>query len=210
MKIAIIGTTGHVGSLVTAEALDRRHEVTAIVRHPEKLQYDIPFLKKDLFDLTTADLIHFDIVVDAFSAPQGQEELHKTSVEHLIEILRGTDLRLYIVGGAGTLYTDQTKTKKLYQMPGFPKSVYPTSTNMDAGLDALKKTTNLSWTYISPSANFIYSTDKSHGYKVGEEVLLNSESSGESEITMAEYAVAMLDEIETPVHLNKRFTVVSK
>ena len=210
MKIAIIGATGHVGSLVAAEALDRRHEVTAIVRHPENLQYDIPFIKKDLYNLKTADLISFDVVVDAFSAPRGAEEQHKTSIEHLISILRGTDLRLYIVGGAGTLYTDESKQTKLYQIPGFPKVVFPTSKNMDDGLNALKKTTNLSWTYISPSANFIHSTDKSHGYIAGAEVLLNSPSSGQSEITMAEYAVAMLDEIENPKHLNQRFTVVSK
>lgn len=210
MKIAVIGATGHVGTLITAEALDREHEVTAIIRHPENLELKVPFIKKDLFDLTTADLTDFDVVIDAFNAPRGQEELHHSSVKHLIDILQETNVRLYVVGGAGTLFLNQEQTEKLYEQPGFPKAFFPTSANMDKGLQELKSSHDLRWTYISPSANFIFSTDKSKGYIAGKENLLSSPTTGESEITMAQYAVAMLDEIETPTHEQSRFTVVSK
>ena len=66
MKIALIGATGHAGSFILDEALSRDLDVTAIVRHPEKLPSDVPFIQKDLFELTTTDLASFDVVVDAF------------------------------------------------------------------------------------------------------------------------------------------------
>lgn len=64
----------------------------------EKLPSDVPFIQKDLFELTTTDLASFDVVVDAFNAPKGKEEMHQTSLSHLIEMLEGTDTRLIVVG----------------------------------------------------------------------------------------------------------------
>lgn len=83
MKIGIIAASGKAGALITKEAVQRGHEVTAIVRHPDRVKMDVSILQKDLFDLTTTDLENFDVVVDAFRAAEGKEEQFLTSIEHL-------------------------------------------------------------------------------------------------------------------------------
>lgn len=87
MKIGIIGATGKAGSLITEEAINRHHDVTAIVRNKSKLtNKDVNVLEKDLFDLTADDLSTFDVIVNAFNAPNDKPELHVTSVKHLAAI----------------------------------------------------------------------------------------------------------------------------
>ena len=128
MKIAIIGATGNAGSLILNEALSRDLAVTAIVRHPEKLKVKVPILVKDLFELTKKDVAFFDVVIDAFRPPNGQEELHQTSLKHLSTILQGTDTRLIVVGGASSLFIDE---KHRMIDVSDPKAVYyPTAYNM--------------------------------------------------------------------------------
>lgn len=128
MKVAIIGATGNAGSLILKEALDRDLAVTAIVRHPEKLTTKVPILVKDLFELTKKDIEFFDVVVDAFRPPAGQEELHQTSLKHLISLLRGTDTRLIVVGGASSLFIDEAH--RMIDVSD-PKAIYyPTAYNM--------------------------------------------------------------------------------
>ncbi|MBX4221108.1 NAD(P)-dependent oxidoreductase, partial [Enterococcus lactis] len=77
-------------------------DVTSIVRHPEKLPLDVPFIQTDLDELTATDLVSFDVVVDDFNALKGKEEMHQTSLSHLIEILEGHHTRIIVVGGAST------------------------------------------------------------------------------------------------------------
>ncbi|MGL9756907.1 NADH-flavin reductase [Enterococcus sp. DIV0181] len=113
MKIAIIGATGHAGSLILKEALARHLDVTAIVRNAKKLTVTVPFIEKDLYDLTTEDLAPFDVVVDAFNAPVGKEEMHQTSLAHLAKILANTSTRLLVVGGASSLFIDPEKTTRM-------------------------------------------------------------------------------------------------
>ena len=148
MKIAIIGATGHAGSFILDEALSRDLDVTAIVRHPEKLPSDVPFIQKDLFELTTTDLASFDVVVDAFNAPKGKEEMHQTSLSHLIEMLEGTDTRLIVVGGASSLFLDTEKTTRMIDQVPKNAPFYPTAFNMYEGLLKLKQSKNLHWTYL--------------------------------------------------------------
>ena len=76
MKVAIIGATGHAGSLILAEALNRNLAVTAIVRHPEKLEVEVPILVKDLFELTKNDMEFFDVVINAFRPPNIPKTSH--------------------------------------------------------------------------------------------------------------------------------------
>lgn len=77
MKIALIGATGHAGSFILDEALSRDLDVTAIVRHPEKLPSDVPFIQKDLFELTTTDLASFDVVVMLSTLPKEKKKCIK-------------------------------------------------------------------------------------------------------------------------------------
>lgn len=207
MKIAVIGATGKAGHLIAREAQQRGHQVTAIIRHPDRLKLKIPFIQKDLFDLTTDDISAFDVLVDAFNAPRQQEILHQKSVQHLIEIVDSTQVRLIVVGGAGSLYIDENHHTQLYQSPTFPTMAFPTSSNMAASLEFLKEASNISWLYVSPSANFIPDGPLLNHYQVGTDQLQVDEA-GKSEISYADYAVALIDEIENQKYQNQQINVV--
>lgn len=105
MKIGIIGATGKAGSLIVKEASERGHDVTAIIRNVAKLADEkVAVLEKDVFELKAEDLQVFDVVVNAFGAPAGQEHLHVDAGRVLIEAVKGApDIRLIVVGGAGSL-----------------------------------------------------------------------------------------------------------
>lgn len=192
MKIAIIGATGHAGSHILKEALQRGETVTAIVRSPEKLTAKVPYLKKDLYQLTTADLADFDVVVDAFNAPAGREEMHQTSVEHLISILKGTNVHLIIVGGASSMYLDHTKTDRLIDRSPEDAPYYPTAYNMAQSYFDLKDVTDVDWTYLSPAMGFFPARERSGRYQLVDHLGITN-SQGKSIIGMADYAIAVLD-----------------
>lgn len=206
MKVAIIGATGNAGSLILKEALDRDLAVTAIVRHPEKLTTKVPILVKDLFELTKKDIEFFDVVVDAFRPPAGQEELHQTSLKHLISLLRGTDTRLIVVGGASSLFIDEAH--RMIDVSD-PKAIYyPPAYNMYQAFLDLKAAQQLNWTYLSPAANFVPDGKRTGHYHVSDDHLQKN-AEGKSEISMADYAIALVDEIIEPRHLNQHFSVYS-
>ena len=206
MKIAIIGATGNAGSLILNEALSRDLAVTAIVRHPEKLKVKVPILVKDLFELTKKDVAFFDVVIDAFRPPNGQEELHQTSLKHLSTILQGTDTRLIVIGGASSLFIDE---KHRMIDVSDPKAVYyPTAYNMYQAFMDLRAAQQLNWTYISPAANFVPNGARTGHYQISDDHLLKNDE-GKSEISMADYAIAVIDEVIEPRHLNQHFSVYS-
>jgi putative NADH-flavin reductase len=210
MKIGIIGASGKAGSLILKEAVERSHEVTAIVRNTSKITNDqVAVLEKDVFNLTAEDVKTFDVVVNAFNAPQGQEHLHVEAGKKLIDILSGLNTRLIIVGGAGSLYVDEAKTVQLFDTPEFPELYFATAKNMGENLKELQNTTTVNWTYISPSAFFDPQGSRTGAYQTGKDHLL-ANSEGKSYISYPDYAIALVDEIETPKHLNERFTVGSK
>lgn len=209
-NIAVIGATGKAGSRILKEALDRGHQVTAFVRDASKLENkSIPVVEKDVFDISTADLKPFDVVVNAFGAPFGQEHLHVDAGNALIKAIKGApDTRLIVVGGAGSLFVDEAKTVRLVDTPEFPDFVRPTATNQGKNLDILQQTEGIQWTFISPSANFALGS-RTGTYQTGKDQLLVN-SKGESYVSYEDYAVAVVDEIEQPKHINERFTVVSE
>lgn len=210
MKISVIGASGKAGSRILKEALSRGHDVTAIVRQPDKLDVpDIPVIKKDIFDLKKEDLEPFDVVVNAFGAPFGQEHLHVEAGRVLINALNGSKhTRLIVVGGAGSLYVDEAKTTLLVDIAEFPKEVLPTASNQAKNLEDLKASHDLTWTFVSPSAIFAIGKRTGH-YKTGKDQLLFN-SKGDSYVSYEDFAAAVVDEIDNPKHLNERFTVVSE
>ena len=207
MKIGIIGATGKAGSLITEEAINRHHDVTAIVRNKSKLaNKDVNVLEKDLFDLTADDLNTFDVIVNAFNAPNDKPELHVTSVKHLAAILKNTTTRLVMVGGAGSLYTNKEHTEQLKDGSDFPNAYKPTAIAMSEALDNLRKETSFSWLYISPAAFFnAEGTKENHYVLAGEEFTTNEK--GESVISYLDYATAFLDQIETNTDNQVRISV---
>ncbi|MBA2936701.1 NAD(P)-dependent oxidoreductase [Paenibacillus sp. CGMCC 1.16610] len=211
MKIAIIGATGKAGKVIMQEALSRGHEVAAFVRSVSKVQEsDVHAVEKNIFDLTADDLKPYDVVVNAFNAAPGLEHQHVEAGKVLIQALQAnTHTKLVVVGGAGSLFVDQDKTTRLFDTENFPALYLSTAKNMGENLNELLSTTNIVWTYISPSAFFDSEGIRTGEYTAGKDHLLVN-SQGQSYISYADYAIALLDEIENPKHVNQRFTVGSK
>ena len=206
MNIAIIGATGKAGHFILEEALRRGHDVTAIIRHPEKLKERVPVLQKDIFELTKRDMEAFDVVINAFKAPAGKEYQHVDAGEHLVSALSTTDTRYIVIGGAGSLYTDDTKQTLVKDTPDFPEAFKPTANAQAEDLERLLQSHFLRWTMISPSAIFDPDGARTGEFKIGHDVLLTNEE-GESYISYADLAIAVLDEAETPNFEGQRFTI---
>ncbi|GAA1383325.1 MULTISPECIES: NAD(P)-dependent oxidoreductase [Peribacillus] len=211
MKIGIIGASGKAGSLILKEALTRGHEVTAIVRDEARVQIQgASVLEKDVFDLKAEDIKEFDVVVNAFGAAPGKEHLHVDAGKILIEAMKGApQTKLIVVGGAGSLFVDEAKTIRVLDTPEFPKEYFATAFNQSKNLGDLQNATDIQWTFISPSAFFDPQGNRTGGYKLGKDNLLVN-SKGESYVSYADFALAVLDEIENPQHINQRFTVVAE
>lgn len=211
MKIGIIGASGKAGSLILKEALTRGHEVRAIVRDEARVQIQgASILEKDIFDLKAEDIKEFDVVVNAFGAAQGKEHLHVDAGKILIEAMKGApQTKLIVVGGAGSLFVDEAKTIRVLDTPEFPKEYLATAFNQSKNLGDLQNATDIQWTFISPSAFFDPQGNRTGRYKLGKDNLLVN-SKGESYVSYADFALAVLDEIENPQHINQRFTVVAE
>jgi len=210
MKIAIIGATGKAGTFILKEAIGRNHQPTAIVRDASKLNNpDIALIEKSVFDLTKEALQEFDVVVNAFGAPLGEEQAHVDAGHALIELLNGSETRLIVVGGAGSLYVDPEQMVQVIDTPDFPDLFKPTARGQARNLKELQEASDFDWTFISPSAVFDPEGERTGTYQSGKDSLLvNAE--GESYIGYADFAIAVLDEIEHPKHKRERFTVCSK
>lgn len=207
MKIAVICANGKAGKLIVQEAANRGLDVTAVVRSDNATAAQ-KVLKKDLFDLTAADVKDFDVVIDAFGAwTEDTLPLHSTSLKHLCDILSGTDTRLLVVGGAGSLYVNPEHTMCVADGPDFPAIFKPLAAAMAKALDELRQRTDVKWTYISPAGDFQAEGERTGKYILGgEELTLNSK--GESIISYADYAIAIVDEAVKGNNMQKRISVV--
>lgn len=209
MKIAVVCANGKAGKLIVEEAVNRGMEVTAIVRGENKTIAPRAIIK-DLYDLTAEDLADFDAVVDAFGAwvPETLPQ-HSTSLKHLCDILSGTTTRLLVVGGAGSLFVNPEHTATVSEGPDFPDAFKPLAAAMGEALNELRKRNDVRWTYISPAGDFQADGERSGEYLLGgEELTLNER--GESIISYADYAIAMVDKIEKGNHIQQRISVVRK
>lgn len=208
-KIAVVCANGKAGKLIVNEVVESGLDVTAVVRgeNQTKAQH---VLKKDLYDLTTEDLERFDAVVDAFGAlTEDTLPQHSTSLKHLCDILSGKETRLLIVGGAGSLYVNPEHTACVADGPDFPDAFKPLAAAMAKALGELRERKDVRWTYISPAGDFQAEGEKTGEYILGGEDLTLNEK-GESIISYADYAVAMVDEITEGSHIQERISVVRK
>ena len=209
MKIAVVAANGKAGKLIVKEAVDRGMDVTAIVRGENKTVASKAMVK-DLFDLSREDLIGFDVVVDAFGnwTPDAIDLIPAATV-HMAEVLSGSDTRLLVVGGAGSLYVDPDHTKTVVDVTPFPEAAMPVVNGHGKALEELRKFDDVKWTYVSPAGDFRADGERTGKYILGgEELVLNSK--GESVISYADFAIAMVDEIESGKHIKERISVVSE
>lgn len=209
MKIAVVCANGKAGQLIVKEAVDRGLDVTAFVRGENKSAAPKAVIK-DLFEITKDDLAPFDAVIDAAGAwTPDTVHIVPDAVKYLADLLRGTDTRLLVVGGAGSLFVDKEHTKTVFDVTPFPEAAIPVVKAHQVALDELRKYDDVKWTYISPAGDFQAEGERTGKYLLGgEELILSSE--GESVISYADYAIAMIDEVVNGGHIKQRIGVVKE
>lgn len=211
MKVALLGATGFVGSALLKEALDRGHIVTAIVRHPEKLEKREGLTAKagDVYDTTSlATLIQEnDAIISAFNPGWKNPNLYDDQVRGTASIIAAIKKagvkRVLWVGGAGGL--EIKPGVRVIDNPDMPDWVRPGSLATINALEQLRKEPELEWSFLAPSAE-MQPGQRTGKFRLGTDLLL-VDADGKSRVSVQDYAVAMIDELEHPMHTRQRFTV---
>jgi putative NADH-flavin reductase len=211
MKIALAGATGMIGQRILNEALSRGHHVTVIARDPLKVaaRPNVEVKAGDVMkpETVTPAIAGADVLVSACSPPKDNPRQAVDSVRTLTEAISAANnaanrsIRLIMVGGAGSL--EVAPGVQLVDAPNFPEAWKPVATAHRDALAALRKAP-IDWTYFSPAA-FIQPGTRTGKYRTGTEQLV-ADAKGESRISAEDYAVALVDEIEKPQFIRKRFT----
>lgn len=215
MKVALIGASGFVGAAVLKEALNRGHQVTAIVRHPEKISVQndrLSVVRGDVMDTAALaeQIKRSDIVISAYNAGWTNPDLYNEFLKGSQSIQEATKRsgvkRLIVVGGAGSLFI--TPGVQAVDTPGFPADWKPGASAARDYLSLLQKEDQLDWTFVSPALEMHPGTPRQRRgvYRTG---LDNPvfDSNNKSTISVDDLAVAIIDEAEDPKHIRRRFTV---
>jgi len=201
MNIALIGVTGRVGSRLLAELLRRGHRVTGIARDTCKLAGQPGLVLKNADADQPAQLAPLlaghDAVISALKFATSEAAVLLAAVK------QAGVRRLLVVGGAATL--EVAPGQVLLDTPGFPAAYRLEAEGGRRFLDTLRGEHDLDWTFLSPSAEFAPG-ERTGSFRVGGDALL-TDAGGKSWISMEDYAIALVDELETPKHLRQRFTV---
>jgi putative NADH-flavin reductase len=210
--IVVFGGTGYAGSAITHEALSRGHQVVAVARDTSKLDPadGLTLAQGDAFD---ADFVAevtkgADVVVVALHAVQSDGSELKDRFQHFIDAASAAGARLGIVGGAGSLLVADGGPA-LYDTPEFPDAFKGEAKSHGQVLDALRASdTDVDWFYVSPAAAFgsFNPGERLGTYRTSDDLLL-TDAEGNSEVSGADFAIAFVDEIETPAHHQARFAV---
>jgi len=201
VKLALIGASGNVGSKILAEALSRGHEVTGIVRNPEKLPQH-PKLTARRGDVVDADglaklLAGHDAVISSVHYTASDPAL-------LLQAVKASGVKRYlVVGGAGSL--EVAPGVQLVDTPEFPAIYKEEASKGRDYLTLLRGEPGLDWTFLSPSA-VIAPGERTGKFRLGDDQLLVG-ADGQSRISQEDFAIALIDELENPAHTRQRFTV---
>ncbi|RKR85440.1 hypothetical protein BDD43_5711 [Mucilaginibacter gracilis] len=210
MKIAIFGAAGRIGSRIVTEALNRGHHVTAIARKPETytlIHERLTVARGDIFESQSVEgaVFNHDAVVSAYSPTHGAAP--SSIVELVLSLSNGLKQanvkRLVIVGGAGSL--EASPGIAVVDTPNFPAEYKPVAEAHREALKAWQNENELDWTVASPSAEIVPG-ERTGNFRTGTTQLLVDEQ-GKSHISMEDFAVAILNEVENPQFIKKQFTV---
>jgi putative NADH-flavin reductase len=211
MKIALIGATGFVGSKVLAEALQRGHEVTALVRSPARLapQSRLNIVAADATDAAQVAraIAGHDAVVSAYNGPRGQADFRDRYLAGTRAVLGGAERagvkRLLWVGGAGSLFV--APGVQLLDTPHFPAEYRTEAQAARDAMNLVAESQGLDWTFVSP-APLLQPGPRTGRFRLGgDTVLMDGDTPGR--ISVDDLAVAIVDELETPRHVRRRFTL---
>jgi uncharacterized protein len=201
MKIAIIGATGFIGQHIFNEAVSRQHQVTALVRNPAKVPAasNVKAQAVEVSDAAALKLALADQDVAVVTVHYENRDL-----EQLINNIKATGVkRALFVGGAASL--EVAPGVQLFDTPEFPEQWKATAGAARNLLNLLRGEKEFNWVYVSPSA-FIEPGERTNNFRLGKDQLLVNEK-GESRISNQDFAVAIINELETPAHTQTRFTV---
>ncbi len=212
-RIVVIGGSGMIGQRIVREALNRGHEVTLVARDPAKVTDEHDRLKVMQGDVLDPDSLRGifagqNAVVSAVGAARAQEPdylLYLRAADSLVAALRAMDdgaPRLLVVGGFGSLLDSSGKLA----FERAPRDRRPEHLGQKAALDFYRTVDDVRWTYLSPPGR-IAPGERKGQYRTGEDRLLFDDQGGVGAISMEDYAVAMIDEIEQPRYVGRRFTV---
>jgi putative NADH-flavin reductase len=210
MKVAIIGATGFVGSAVVTEGILRGYEITAIVRDTAKVQKaaGVTAVSTDVYDVDAlaAALSGHDAVVNAFNAGWTNPNLYDDFTKGCNSIQEATKKagvkRYLTVGGAGSLFIGD---HQLVDSPQFPKEYYAGASAARDYLTALRKEEELDWTFLSPAIN-LHPGERTGTFRLGTENPVFDEH-GKNDISVADLAVAIFNELENNQFVKSRFTL---
>ena len=212
MKVALIGATGFVGTPVLAELLNRGHQVTVLARNPGKLaaQPGLTVVAADALDAAqvAAAVAGHDAVVSAYNPGWSELQIHDLFLQGSDAIVEGVKRaglkRLLVVGGAGSLFV--APGVQLVDTPAFPAEYKQGALAAREALNRLKLETTLDWSFVSPPIGLAPGA-RTGQYRTGLDNLLPGVGDTPAGISVADLAVAMVDELETPRHVQQRFTV---
>jgi putative NADH-flavin reductase len=216
MKVALIGASGFVGSKILAEALHRGHQVTAIVRNPEKIQPDKNLNTKQADVLNVDELAKLlaghDVIVSAFNPARGVAgahvyDLHVQGHKAILAAANKSGVKRFLgVGGAASLKTPEGI--ELIDSPQFPAAYEQFKPGIRGTRELyylLKQEPSLDWVFIAPSV-VIAPGERTGKFRIGKDHVLYNDK-GESKISLEDYAAALVDEMERPQHRNERITI---
>ncbi|SDP88148.1 hypothetical protein SAMN05216303_108237 [Rhodoferax sp. OV413] len=214
MKIALIGATGFVGAAVLTELLSRGHQVTALARTPSKIapQTGLTVVAADALDpaQVAQAVAGVDAVISAYNPGWTEPKIYDLFLQGSQAILDGAKQagvkRVLAVGGAGSLFV--APGVQLVDTPPFPAEYKQGALAARELLNRLYKEASLAWTFLSPPIA-LAPGERTGQYRVGADELLPGVGDAPSGISVADLAVAIVDEIETPKHVQKRFTVAN-
>ena len=215
-KVVLIGASGFVGNAILNELLERGHEVTAVVRHPEKVKAENPRLSvvgmdvEDSARLTDACKGH-DAVISAYNPGWGNPDMYEYTLRVYPKILNAVKAsgtgRLLIVGGAGSLFVKPGV--RLVDTGTLPEAWLPGVKSLAKFyLETLAHEQELDWVFFSPAANLgnLQPGVRTGKFRLGKDDLIVDEK-GDSFISVEDYAMAMVDELEQENHHKERFTI---
>jgi putative NADH-flavin reductase len=211
MKVTLIGATGFVGTAVLAELLQRHHQVTVLARDPAKLapQAGLTVVKGDAQEAAQVQAVvaGHDAVVSAYNPGWGNPAIYDEFLKGTRAIHAGVSQagvrRLLVVGGAGSLFV--APGVQLVDTPQFPEEWKAGALAARDALNFIREESTLDWTFLSPPI-LLQPGERTGQYRLGTDApLMNGDAPGQ--ISVADLAVAIVDELETPRHVKQRFTV---
>lgn len=213
-NVLLIGATGFVGSAILSELVARGHKVTAVARNLDKV------LKNDNVTPVKADVANVneiaklaegkDAIISAYNPGWANPDIKKlieTNYPKILEAAKKSGVkRLLIVGGAGTLFVKPGL--RVVDSGAIPAAIMDGVRPLgDFYLNTLTKENDIDWIFLSPAGAFDEKGERMGEFRLGKDDLIVDPKTGTSHISVQDYAVAMVDELEKPAHHKERFTL---